>query len=95
MLIYGKIWEELRGLAERGILVEAEHVKAHRTKKEKKHMSQFERFVTEGDEKADELAKAGAILDEGVWQKQEQKLCSRKERRCMQHCSMRPASTAW
>ena len=42
-----------------------EHVKAHRTKKEKTHMSQFERFVTEGDEKADELAKAGAMLDEG------------------------------
>ena len=36
------IWEELHGLAERCILVEVEHVKAHRTKKEKKHMSQFE-----------------------------------------------------
>ena len=30
-----KIWEELHGLAEGGILVEVEHVKAHRTKKEK------------------------------------------------------------
>ena len=29
-------------------------------------MTQFERFVTEGNEKADELAKAGAMLDEGV-----------------------------
>ena len=38
-------------------------VKAHRTKKEKKEMSHFESFVTEGNEKADELAKAGAILD--------------------------------
>ena len=38
---------------------------AHRTKKAKKHMSQFEKFVTEGNEKADELAKAGAMLDEG------------------------------
>ena len=47
----------------RGILVEVDHVKAHRTKKEKKNMSQFERFVTEGNEKADELAKAGAMLD--------------------------------
>ena len=28
-------------------------------------MSQFERFVTTDDEKADELATAGAILDEG------------------------------
>ena len=75
--------------------MQMEHVKAHGTKKEKKHMSQFERFVTEGNEKADELAKAGAMLDEGfVWQIQEQKLCSKKERRCMQPYSMRPASTA-
>ena len=28
-------------------------------------MSQFERFVTEGNEKGDELAKAEAMLDEG------------------------------
>ena len=28
-------------------------------------MSQFEKFVTEGKEKADELAMAGATLDEG------------------------------
>ena len=43
-----------------------EHVKAHRTKKEKKDMSHFERFVTEGNEKADELEKEGALLDEGL-----------------------------
>ena len=47
------------------ILVEVEHVKAHCTKKDKKYMSQFEKFVAEGNEKADELAKAGAILDKG------------------------------
>ena len=41
------------------------YVKAHRTKKDKKDMSQFEKFVTEGNEKADELAKEGAMLDEG------------------------------
>ena len=40
-------------------------MKAHRTKKEKEKMTQFERFVTEGDEKADELAKEGATMDEG------------------------------
>ena len=28
-------------------------------------MTKIERFVTEGNEKADELAKAGAMLDEG------------------------------
>ena len=60
-----QIWEELHGLAERGILVEVEHVKAHRTKKEKTNMSQFERFVTEGNVKVNELAKGGALLDEG------------------------------
>ena len=42
-----------------------EHVKAHRTKKEKKDMSHFENFVTENNEKAGELAKEGALLDEG------------------------------
>ena len=33
-------------------------MKAHRTKKEKEKMTKFERFVTEGNEKADELAKS-------------------------------------
>ena len=42
-----------------------EHVKAHRTKKDKKAMSHFEKFATEGNEKADELAKEGAMLHEG------------------------------
>ena len=60
-----KIWEELHELVKRGILVEVEHVKAHRPKEEKEKMTQFERFVTEGNEKVDELAKAGAMLDEG------------------------------
>ena len=52
-----KIWEELRELVKRGILVEAAQVKAHRTKREKEKMTKFERFATEGNEKADELAK--------------------------------------
>ena len=46
-------------------LVEVEHVKADCTEKDKKEMSHFERFVTDGNEKADELAKEGAVLDEG------------------------------
>ena len=45
--------------------MEVAHVKAHRTEKEKEKMTKFERFVTEGNEKADELAEAGAKLDEG------------------------------
>ena len=56
-----KVWEELYRLAARDVVVEVEHVKAYRTKKDKKDMSRFERFVTEGNEKADEMAKAGAM----------------------------------
>ena len=41
-----------------------EHVKAHRTEKDKKEMSHFERFVTDGSEKADELSKECAMWDE-------------------------------
>ena len=60
-----KMWEELHRLAARDIVVEVEHVKAHRTKKDKKEMSHFEKYVMHGNEKADELAKAEAMLDEG------------------------------
>ena len=42
-------------------------------KKDKKEMSNFEKFVTEGNEKADELAKAGAIWDERFVAKNESK----------------------
>ena len=69
--LWFKIWQELHDLVKkRGILVEVAHVKAHRSKKEKK-MTQFERFVTEGNEKADELAKAGAMMDEGFYGRSE------------------------
>ena len=60
-----KIWEELHYLVSKENLMEVEHVKAHRTKKDKTYLSDFEKFVTEGNEKADELAKEGAMLDEG------------------------------
>ena len=64
MLIYGlNIWQELYGLAEKYILVKVEHVLAHRRQKENEDLSQFERFVTEGNKKADELANAGAMLE--------------------------------
>ena len=59
-----KTREELHELVKRGISVEVAHAKAHRTKKQKEKMTKIERFVTEGNEKADELAKAGAMLDE-------------------------------
>ena len=60
-----KIWEELHHLVSREIVVEVEHVKTHRTKKDEEEMPQFEKFVADGSEKADVLAKAGAMLDEG------------------------------
>ena len=34
-------------------------------RRKKKDRSDFEKFVTEGNEKADELAEAGAMLDKG------------------------------
>ena len=53
-------------------------------------MWQFERFVTECNEKADELAKAAAMMDEGFMaEARAEKLCSREERKCTQLCSMR------
>ena len=59
--------------------MEVEHVRAHRTKKEKENMSQFEKFVTEGNEKADDLE----CWTKVSWQKQGQRQCSRKERSCV------------
>ena len=46
------------------IFLEVEHVKAHRTEKRKKEMTHFGKFVTDGNEKADELAKPGAMSNE-------------------------------
>ena len=40
-------------------------VKTHRSKKEMQRMSLFEKFITEGNCKSDELAKEGAMLDGG------------------------------
>ena len=59
-----KIWEELHLLTSTEILVEVEHVKAHRTEKSKKEMSHFVKFVAGGNEKADELGEGGTMLDE-------------------------------
>ena len=72
-------------LAVRDVAIEVEHVKPHLTNKEKQCMSRLEKFVTEGNEKADELAKEGAMLDEGR---------GRNEKMCMQLCSVQPAFTA-
>ena len=47
ILIFG----EVHRFHQEGILVEVEHVKAHRTKKEMQLMSLFEKFITVGNEK--------------------------------------------
>ena len=59
------IWEELRKVHQEGILVEVEHVKAHQCRKEMKQLSLFDKFITAGNERADEPAKEGAMLDGG------------------------------
>ena len=56
------ISEELHRVHQQGILVEIEHVKGFRSKKEKQLVLLFE-TITEVNQKADELAKEGAILD--------------------------------
>ena len=58
------IWEEVRRIHQEGVLLEVEHVKARRSKKELQEMKLFERFVTEG-RGAEELTKDGAMLDGG------------------------------
>ena len=90
-----QILEELHLLMSKAIMVEVEHVKAHCTGKDKREMTHFQKFVIEGNEKADELAKAGAMLDEGSWRRQEQKRFSRNEKRRTQLCSTQPAFRAW
>ena len=57
------IWEELHRVHQEGILVEVEHVEAHSSQKEKQKMTLLEKFITEGNGKADEPAKEGANLD--------------------------------
>ena len=61
-----------------GILVEVEHVKAHRTKKEKKNVSHFEKFVTEGNERAVSWQNKEHCWMKVSWRKRERKVCSRK-----------------
>ena len=48
-------------------LIEVEHVAAHRTEKERQQMPLFGKVITDGNEKADELAEEGTVLDGGFW----------------------------
>ena len=58
-------------------------------------MSLFERFIAEGNEKADGLAQEGAMMDGVVWRRYEEALSSRKERRFMQHRNMQLVLLVW
>ena len=59
------ISEDFHRVHQEGVWVEVEHVKAHRSNQEMQEMSLFQKFITEGHEKADELAQEGAWLDGG------------------------------
>ena len=72
-------------------------MKAHRTKKEKENMSQFEQFVTEGNETADDLAKAGASVGRRTHVMAEARAKTMQQEKRGGVCSiavMRPTSTA-
>ena len=72
--------------------MEVAHVKAQRTKK--KNVTKIERFVTEGNEKADELAKAGEMLDEGfmaevravIVKQEREEVCAALQHAASFHC---------
>ena len=59
------MWEEVRRFHQEGTFLEVRHVAAHLCKKERQDMSLVERFVSEGNEKADDLAEDEAMLDRG------------------------------
>ena len=60
--LWKKTWEEIHSPVDKCISVQVEHVKAHRTKKEKENMSLFEKFVTTRK----------AMRKQMTWQKEEQ-----------------------
>ena len=80
----------------KGILVEVQHVKAHHTKKRKERYDALMRSSSpKAMRRPMSWQKKEHYWTQGLWQKQDRKLCSRRGRRCTQLCSMRPASTAW
>ena len=56
-------------------------------------MSPFERFINEGNEKADELAKEGTMLDGGDMAQVRASTASRKEKMFTQDCNIQLAFT--
>ena len=83
------IWEALHRVHQE--LVEVLHFKAHRYTKGIRHMAIFEQFTTEGSEKADELAKDGAMMDGGVMA--QIRASTFQQRR--EEVNVEPAFTVW
>ena len=59
------MWEDATLPMSKEFLVEVEHVKAHRTKKDKNKMSNLKSLSLMATRRRDELATEGAMLDEG------------------------------
>ena len=60
----------------------------------RKKMSQFEKFVTEGNEKADEVAEAGAMMDEGFMAEMRAKTVQQEREEVPRSCAAQ-AFTVW
>ena len=73
--------------------MEVELVETHRTKKDMQQMPLFERFIAEGNEKADEFAKSRSV--DGWRTYFIGKSSNRKENKFMQHCNVQQAFTVW
>ena len=54
-------WDMLNRIHQEGMELEVRRVKAHRTKEEEKKITRLERFIMEGNEKADDFAKEGVV----------------------------------
>ena len=90
------IWEELHRFHQEGTLDEVEHVRGHRTKKEMQVMSLFEKFIIEGNEKADEPGREESCLHGGdMAQVSAITIQQERGRRFMQPCNVQLASTVW
>ena len=77
-----KIWEELLLPTSKEKWVEVEHVKAHRTEKDKKEMSHMEKLITDGNEKGTSWQRQEQCRTKDSWRKREQRQSSKREEVC-------------
>ena len=82
-----KIWEELHLWTSKETLVDAEHVKAHRTEKKRKRCHTLGSLSLMAMGKRMGWQKKEQCWTKDPWRRQEQQRSSRKEKRCMQLCS--------